>query len=162
MLSMQCSDSNPLCIRFIGKSSLLVVQKGDSTMIVTRQTLGHIEQLPISSQRPAHDAINGLDTPAYTASEIILDPAAKTGLFMDYHQRKYWIILKGKAKLTVGNSANVVSSHYAKLIPAMTEHRIENVGEQALVFVEFRTREYLSGHEVIEFSQHPTLTRLAV
>ncbi|MCJ8274042.1 MAG: cupin domain-containing protein [Psychrosphaera sp.] len=154
------NNPNALFISFIGNNDLMVVQKADNSVIVARQSIRHIEQMPISSPRPSGNAIRGPATPSYKAAEITLEPGEKTGPFMDYHQRKYWIVLSGVAKLTVGKDTLRLERHQAQLIPIMTEHRIENVGNTELVFVEFRCKEPLTGQEVIRFTQGVVATRV--
>ncbi|NQZ06560.1 MAG: cupin domain-containing protein [Algicola sp.] len=161
MLHLQSpNNQHALFINFIGNNDLMVVQKADNSVIVARQSIRHIEQMPISSPRPSSNAIRGPATPSYKAAEITLQPGEKTGSFMDYHQRKYWIVLSGVAKLTIGSETRQLKRHQAELIPIMTEHRIENIGKIRLVFVEFRCKEPLTGQEVIQFTQGVVATRV--
>ncbi len=154
------NNSNALFINFIGDNDLMLVKKADNSVIVAKQSIRHVEQMPISSPRPSGNGIRGPATPSYKAAEITLKCGEKTGPFMDYHQRKYWIVLSGVAKLTVGRETHELERHQAQLIPIMTEHRIENVGNNELVFVEFRCKEPLTGQEVIQFTQDVVATRV--
>jgi mannose-6-phosphate isomerase-like protein (cupin superfamily) len=163
MLS-QDSNHNPhaMHINFIGNNNLLVVKHDESSVIVPKQTIRFINQLPISSERPGTNAISGQVAPAYTAKEVTLKAGECSAVYMDYHQRKYWIVLSGLACVTLGQNSSMLSEQQSLMIPVMTENRIENIGNCDLVFIEFRARGCLSGNEVIGFSDELTATGIVV
>jgi mannose-6-phosphate isomerase-like protein (cupin superfamily) len=154
MLTLSSNDNpNGLTLCFVGPNNLLVVKKSNSAVIVAKQSLRFINQLAVSSQRPCNDTLHGRYTPAYSAKEFVLHPGEQSALLMNYHQRKYWIVLRGLAQVSVNGETLFLSEHKAVLIPAMTEHRIDNVNDTDLVFIEFCAKDHLSGDEMIRFEQ---------
>ena len=54
---------------------------------------------------------------------------------------KHWIIVKGHAKIQVGNNQYNVGKSIHVYIPINTEHRIENIGGDVLEFIEIQIGE---------------------
>ena len=51
---------------------------------------------------------------------------------------KHWIIIKGHAKIQIGNNIYNVGTSIHVYIPINTEHRIENIGGDVLEFIEIQ------------------------
>ena len=51
---------------------------------------------------------------------------------------KHWIIIKGHAKIQIGNNYYNVGTSIHVYIPVNTEHRIENIGGDVLEFIEIQ------------------------
>ena len=51
---------------------------------------------------------------------------------------KHWIIIKGHAKIQIGNNYYNVGKSIHVYIPINTEHRIENIGGDVLEFIEIQ------------------------
>ena len=54
---------------------------------------------------------------------------------------KHWIIIKGHAKIQIGNNYYNVGTSIHVYIPINTEHRIENIGGDVLEFIEIQIGE---------------------
>ena len=54
---------------------------------------------------------------------------------------KHWIIIKGHAKIQIGNNIYNVGTSIHVYIPINTEHRIENIGGDVLEFIEIQIGE---------------------
>jgi mannose-1-phosphate guanylyltransferase/mannose-6-phosphate isomerase len=54
---------------------------------------------------------------------------------------KHWIIIKGHAKIQIGNNLYNVGKSIHVYIPTNTEHRIENIGSDVLEFIEIQIGE---------------------
>jgi mannose-6-phosphate isomerase-like protein (cupin superfamily) len=54
---------------------------------------------------------------------------------------KHWIIVKGHAKIQIGNNQYNVGKSIHVYIPINTEHRIENIGGDVLEFIEIQIGE---------------------
>jgi len=54
---------------------------------------------------------------------------------------KHWIIVKGHAKIQIGNNFYNVGKSIHVYIPTNTEHRIENIGSDVLEFIEIQISE---------------------
>lgn len=122
----------------LNKHNLLVLRKGNTSLVV----------IPWQS---------GQSQPSYSAKQITLSHLQTTGRLLDYYQRKYWIVLQGRARVNVNGDSleqeRLVVEHQAILLPQLALHSIHNVGYSDLVFIEFRTRHILTGREVVEFNR---------
>ena len=54
---------------------------------------------------------------------------------------KHWIIVKGHAKIQIGNDYYNVGTSIHVYIPINTDHRIENIGRDVLEFIEIQIGE---------------------
>lgn len=54
---------------------------------------------------------------------------------------KHWIIIKGHAKIQIGNNYYNVGTSIHVYIPINTDHRIENIGGDVLEFIEIQIGE---------------------
>jgi len=158
----EINNQPPLTISFIGRHNLLVVMKNNCAVIVARTIMKNSGQLSIASKRPSPHTLSGPIEPKYSAKEVHLSANEQSGRFLDYYQSKYWIILQGTALLSCDGQSQILCGGQSQFIAAMTEHRIKNVGNGDLIFVEFRAKQKLLGDELIEFIEQPNIAALAV
>jgi mannose-6-phosphate isomerase len=62
---------------------------------------------------------------------------------------EHWVIIKGIAKVTLNDEDMLVSSGQAIDIPAGAAHRVENPGDELLVFIEVQRGSYLGEDDIV-------------
>ena len=72
-------------------------------------------------------------------------------LSLQYHgrRREHWIVVSGEALVTVGEERVRLSSAQAVDIPRRAAHRIENVGQGDLVFIEVQQGDYFGEDDIV-------------
>jgi len=86
---------------------------------------------PIYEENPASNQVN----------RIVVLFNKKLALQSRNKRSKHWIIVKGHAKIQVGNNQYNVGNSIHVYIPINTEHRIENIGGDVLEFIEIQIGE---------------------
>lgn len=106
------------------------------------------------TNEPINESINrpwGHYTPIYAdgthsnkVTRIVVLFKKKLALQSRNKRSKHWIIVKGHAKIQIGNNYYNVGKSIHVYIPINTEHRIENIGGDVLEFIEIQIGEETS------------------
>lgn len=67
------------------------------------------------------------------------------------HRAEHWVILTGEAEVTVDGEVIRRTTEDSVFIPAKAMHRIENVGDTVLTFIEIQTGLILSEDDIERF-----------
>lgn len=70
---------------------------------------------------------------------ITVSPKGKLSLQYHHYRQEHWYVVQGIGKLTLGNSHWTLKPGDHADIPLGMQHRIENIGEEDLIFVEVQT-----------------------
>ena len=68
---------------------------------------------------------------------------------MHYHRSEYWIIVRGAAKVRVGDDEFLLKNGESTFVPAGVKHSIENPGILPLEVIEVQIGEYLGDDDVV-------------
>jgi len=88
----------------------------------------------------------------YKIKKIRVKPGGKLSLQMHYHRSEHWIVVKGTAKVTIGDRELFVHENESVFIPKTTPHRLENPGKVPLEVIEVQVGEYLGEDDIVRFS----------
>ena len=84
--------------------------------------------------------------PSNQVNRIVVLFNKKLALQSRNKRSKHWIIIKGHAKIQIGNNVYNVGKSIHVYIPINTEHRIENIGSDVLEFIEIQIGEETDIH----------------
>ena len=72
---------------------------------------------------------------------------------MQSHQKRseHWIIIKGSAKIRVGNDYHILNTNQSIYIPKGTLHRIQNITNNMLELIEVQVGVYLGEDDIERF-----------
>lgn len=87
----------------------------------------------------------------YKIKKIVVNPMAALSLQMHYHRSEHWIVIKGTAKVTLGDEVLYVHENESVYIPKSTLHRLENPGKVPLEIIEVQNGEYLEEDDIVRF-----------
>ncbi|HUU24136.1 MAG TPA: mannose-1-phosphate guanylyltransferase/mannose-6-phosphate isomerase, partial [Methyloceanibacter sp.] len=76
-------------------------------------------------------------------------PGAKLSLQMHHHRSEHWTVVSGTAKVTVGESEQLVGENESIYIPATQWHRLENPGKVPLEVIEVQIGSYLGEDDIV-------------
>jgi len=62
---------------------------------------------------------------------------------------EHWFVVEGTAKVTLDDAEIMVRAGEAIDIPIGAAHRVENPGEENLVFIEVQRGSYLGEHDIV-------------
>ena len=85
----------------------------------------------------------------YKIKRIVVLPDASLSKQMHYHRSEHWVVVKGTAKVVVGNEERLIHENESTYIPKSTIHRLENPGKIPLEIIEVQNGEYLGEDDII-------------
>ena len=90
----------------------------------------------------------------FQVKHIMVEAGHAMSLQSHRHRAEHWIMLSGRAKVTVGERVTEVQPGDHVFIPAGSVHRLENVEQQPVVLVEVQVGDYLGEDDIVRYSDH--------
>ncbi|WP_300039426.1 mannose-1-phosphate guanylyltransferase/mannose-6-phosphate isomerase [uncultured Roseobacter sp.] len=87
----------------------------------------------------------------FQVKRIVVHPGAALSLQSHHHRAEHWIVVEGTAKVTIGESEQLVSENQSVYIPLGAKHRMENPGKVPMVLIEVQTGSYLGEDDIIRY-----------
>ena len=87
----------------------------------------------------------------YQMKKISVNPGQILSLQMHYHRSEHWIVVGGTAKVTIGETQQMVHENESVFIPQTTKHRLENPGKLLLEIIELQNGNYLGEDDIVRF-----------
>jgi mannose-1-phosphate guanylyltransferase/mannose-6-phosphate isomerase len=160
----------------LGVEDLTVVESADAVLVAHRsrhqEVKGILERLK-SQGRTECDLHRRVYRPWGSYETLALDekhgrfqvkrievrPGAALSLQYHHHRAEHWIVVRGTAKVTVGDKEVLLSENESTYIPVGERHRLENPGLVPLVMVEVQSGAYLGEDDIVRLED--TYGRLA-
>ena len=118
-------------------------KKIESSSDLTKNYLGDIEQRPWGNY---HVIAKNL---GYQIKEIKVSVNAKLSLQKHQNRAEFWQIIKGNCRVTVGEREYDLEDDNNIYIPKNTLHRIENTGNQELIFIEIQLGDDIKEEDIV-------------
>ncbi len=87
----------------------------------------------------------------YKIKRLTVLPGKKLSLQMHYHRSEHWVVVRGTAKVRVGDEEILLRPGESTFIPAGVIHRLENPGKVLLEVIETQIGEYLGEDDIVRF-----------
>jgi len=76
-------------------------------------------------------------------------PGGKLSMQMHHHRSEHWVVVRGTARVTVGDAAKLVQENESVYITATHWHRLENPGKVPLEIIEVQIGTYLGEDDIV-------------
>lgn len=87
----------------------------------------------------------------YQVKRITVKPGEKLSIQMHHHRSEHWIVVSGTAKVTNGDSVQILTEDQSTYIPLGTVHALENPGKIPLEMIEVQTGSYLGEDDIVRY-----------
>ncbi len=87
----------------------------------------------------------------YKIKKITVKPGETLSLQLHFHRSEHWIVVKGTAKVVIGNEEHYVHENESIYVPKSTKHRLENPGKIPLEIIEVQVGEYVGEDDIQRF-----------
>jgi mannose-1-phosphate guanylyltransferase/mannose-6-phosphate isomerase len=87
--------------------------------------------------------------PRFQVKLLHVKPGGKLSLQMHHHRSEHWVVVRGTAKVTIGESERLVQENESVYITATHWHRLENPGKVSLEVIEVQIGTYLGEDDII-------------
>jgi mannose-6-phosphate isomerase len=89
------------------------------------------------------------EAPTYKVKRIEVLPGKRLSYQRHAHRSEHWMAVCGRARVTLDGKEVLLSEGETVDIPAGVAHRIENVGDLALVFIEIQRGTYFGEDDIV-------------
>ena len=90
-------------------------------------------------------------TKQYHVKCIMIKPGGILSLQSHKYRSEHWIIVEGKAKVTIGNSIKYFSKGESVFIPVSIKHRLENDQVIPIFLIEIQTGTYFGEDDIVRY-----------
>jgi mannose-1-phosphate guanylyltransferase/mannose-6-phosphate isomerase len=149
----------------LGVENLIVVETGDVLLVASRdrvQDVKRIVERVAADGRTEHQAHNRIYRPwgyyecldageRHQVKHLMVHPGASLSLQMHHRRAEHWVVVKGQARVTVGEETSILSENESAYIPVGTKHRLENPGSEPLSIIEVQSGSYLGEDDIVRF-----------
>ena len=149
----------------VGVDRLIVVETADAVLVAdwddaqrVKDAVGHVRAL----SRPEHHAPRRVCRPwgsfeaveageGYQVKRLTVKPGARLSLQMHRRRSEHWVVVRGTAQVTCGESELTLSENQSTHIPRGSRHRLGNPGETPLEVIEVQVGDYLGEDDIVRF-----------
>jgi len=89
------------------------------------------------------------DCPTHKVKRIWVHPGHRLSYQKHFRRSEHWIILEGRARVTLDGEEILLAQGEAVDIPLEGAHRIENIGETQLTFIEVQSGDYFGEDDIV-------------
>jgi mannose-1-phosphate guanylyltransferase / mannose-6-phosphate isomerase len=172
VLLNDCADtlamSSGRLIACIGVSDLVVVETPDAVLVAHKSKTQDVKKVvdTLKSQgrsegllhrkvyRPWgwYDSVDFGER--FQVKRMMVKPGAKLSLQLHHHRAEHWVVVKGTATVTRGDTSYLVTENESTYIPLGTQHRLENAGKIPLEIIEVQSGGYLGEDDIVRFDDY--------
>ena len=87
----------------------------------------------------------------FQVKRIMVKPGGVLSLQSHVHRSEHWVVVKGTAKVTLGEDVRLLGENESVYIPLGTVHRMENPGKVGMYLIEVQTGSYLGEDDIIRY-----------
>lgn len=102
-------------------------------------------------ERPWGYYCNTYEENGFKIKKIVVYPGSRLSLQSHKQRSEHWVVVDGKALVTVGDKQIEMSKDQYVYIPLQAVHRLQNIGEKDLVLVEVQLGPYLGEDDIIRY-----------
>jgi mannose-1-phosphate guanylyltransferase/mannose-6-phosphate isomerase len=85
----------------------------------------------------------------YQVKRIVVKPGARLSLQLHHHRAEHWVVVRGAARVTIGETIKMLHENQSIYIPLGSHHRLENPGKIDLELIEVQTGSYLGEDDIV-------------
>jgi mannose-1-phosphate guanylyltransferase / mannose-6-phosphate isomerase len=149
----------------IGVKDLVVVVESDAVLIADRGRAEDLRKLVQELQRKGrpeaklHARVHrpwgnyqSLDQgERFQVKRIVVKPGGRLSLQKHRRRAEHWVVVRGTARVTVGNKVKTLKENQSIYVPLGSKHRLENRGKIPLELIEVQTGSYFGEDDIERF-----------
>jgi mannose-1-phosphate guanylyltransferase/mannose-6-phosphate isomerase len=147
----------------LGVDGLVVVSTGTDVLVGAHDQVDNIKEMliPEDSHPSEHDPdseyrpwgrFERIHTdPEFIVKRLLIDPGERISLQKHSNRSEHWVVVRGTAKIQIGESTNILCAGQSTYVPQGELHRVENVGEKVVEIIEVQLGEHISEDDIERF-----------
>jgi mannose-1-phosphate guanylyltransferase/mannose-6-phosphate isomerase len=155
-------------IATIGLQDCFVVETGDALLIAKRGQTQKVKEIVdrlllegrkevsehVTTYRPWGSYTVLEEGERYKIKRVMVKPGEKLSLQKHYHRSEHWVVVKGTAKVTIGDREVLTHENESAYVPKSTLHRLENPGKVPLEIIEVQNGEYVGEDDIVRVEDY--------
>lgn len=147
----------------IGVDNLIIIETEDALLVADKKQGQKVKDLVKSlreegkKESDEHPKVNRPwgsytvleEEGRYKIKKIEVKPNEKLSLQLHYHRSEHWVVVKGTAKVSIGDQETIVKEGESIFVPKTAIHRVENPGKVSLEIIEVQVGEYLGEDDIL-------------
>lgn len=105
-----------------------------------------------TESRPWGKFENLLDEDYCKVKRITIKPGQRPSYQYHHKRSEHWVIVQGTAKVTIDDKDSEYKTGENVYIPIGAKHRIENIGNENLIFIEVQCGSYFGEDDIVRIS----------
>ena len=152
----------------LGIDNHLVVETKDAVLITDRKHGEELKQLVGKLREKGHTesdlhtkvyrpwgSYESVDTGSnFQVKRIIVNPGQRLSLQSHKRRAEHWVVVKGRAKVTVDDKILDLHINQSAYIPIGAKHRLENEGTEPLHLIEVQCGDYLGEDDIERYEDN--------
>jgi len=149
----------------LGVENLIIVETGDALLVASRDRVQDVKKLVdrlSKDSRTEHKLHNRVHRPwgfyealdegdRHQVKHLMVRPGASLSLQLHHKRAEHWVVVKGQARVTVGDEVMILNENQSTYIPLGVKHRLENPGSEPLSIIEVQSGIYLGEDDIVRF-----------
>ncbi len=146
--------------------NMVIINTKDVTLICPRESSQKVREIvralkEKNDERVEHHITVYRPWGSYTVLEegngwklkrLTVLPKKRLSLQMHYHRCEFWVVVRGTAKVTIGDREFLLKKGESTFIPVGEKHRLENPGNITLEIIEVQIGDYLGEDDIVRFA----------
>jgi mannose-1-phosphate guanylyltransferase len=118
-------------------------------MLASKPATSKLTETHPTSYRPWGGYTSIFNGDRFQVKRIFVTPGKKLSLQKHHHRSEHWIVVKGTAEVTIGDTVQMLRENESVYIPLGEVHRLANPGKILLELIEVQTGSYLGEDDII-------------
>jgi mannose-1-phosphate guanylyltransferase/mannose-6-phosphate isomerase len=160
-------DSAEGLVATVGVQDLIIVNSGDAVLVCDKSSAQDVKKIVDQLKRDKREEsafhkkvfrpwgwyknVEGGDSDGFKIKRIAVYPGKRLSLQSHNKRAEHWVIVRGKAKVQVGEDILILEKDQHVYIPTLALHRIENIGDDLMEFTETQVGDYLGEDDIIRY-----------
>ncbi len=85
----------------------------------------------------------------FQVKRIVVKQGGRLSLQLHHHRAEHWVVVRGTARVTIGDETKILHENKSTYIPSGAKHRLENPGKIDLELIEVQTGSYLGEDDIV-------------
>ncbi len=158
-------QSDKRLVAVVGVNDLVVVDTGDAVLVAHRERAQDVKEVVRQLVDLEHDAVDHHQTVYrpwgwYSILEdaedckvkrLVVKPGQVLSLQKHEKRSEHWTVIRGEAKVRLGDTEFLLQANESTYIPAGTLHRLENSGFEDVHLIEVQTGSYFGEDDIVRY-----------
>ncbi|MGB5290156.1 MAG: mannose-1-phosphate guanylyltransferase/mannose-6-phosphate isomerase [Lysobacterales bacterium] len=155
-------QSDDRVIAAVGVNNLIIVDTGDAVLVTDRHQAQDVKEVVNQLTKLKHEAVDFHKTVhrpwgCYTILEdaadckvkrLVIKPGQVLSLQRHHRRAEHWTVLRGTAKVRLGDDEFLLEANQSTYVPIETLHRLENPGDEDIHLIEVQTGNYFGEDDI--------------